>query len=156
MYIAPWLGGSLALELTDLFFSCWTTWLTRKNNNVHEPEFRLFATIPGIVLFVIGTVGWGWSSTIGTPWGGITVFFGVMLAGAVVYNAGMIGDLIDAHREWANESQVILFVAKVLYIWKKVNKNIFPFGMGYFFVPWCKSADGKTVRSILAGVEGEI
>jgi hypothetical protein len=36
-----------------------------------------------------------------------------MLSGAVVYNAAVIGYIIDAHREWANESQVILFVAKV-------------------------------------------
>lgn len=113
MYIAPWLGGLIALIVADPIFNGLSNWLTKKNNNVYEPEFRLYATIPGIILFIIGTVGWGWGSDVGTPWYGIAIFFGFILGGAVVYNAGVIGYIIDAHREWANESQVILFVAKV-------------------------------------------
>ena len=83
----------IALIVADPIFSRLATWLTRRNNNVFEPEFRLYATIPGILLFVIGTVGWGWGSQVGTPWGGIAVFFGMMLGGAVVYNAGVIGNI---------------------------------------------------------------
>ena len=113
MYKAPWLGGLIALVVADPNFSRLTNYLTKRNNSVYEPEFSLFATIPGILLFVIGTVEWGWGSQVGSPRGGIVVFFGWMLGGAMVYNAGMIGYIIDAHREWANESQVIFFVAKV-------------------------------------------
>jgi MFS family permease len=113
MYIAPWLGGLIALIVADPLFNWLTKYLTRRNNNVYEPEFRLYGTIPGIIMFCLGTVGWGWGSQVGIGWGGIAVFFGFILAGAVVYNLAVIGYIIDAHREWANESQVILFVAKV-------------------------------------------
>jgi di/tricarboxylate transporter len=113
LYLAPWLGGVIALAVADPIFNYTVRWVTKRNNNVYEPEFRLFATIPGIILTVIGFVGWGWGSQIGIAWGGIAVFFGLMLGGAVVYNTGVIGYIIDAHRDWAVESQVILFAAKV-------------------------------------------
>lgn len=148
MYIAPWLGGLIALIVADPFFQWLSQWLTKKNNNVYEPEFRLYATIPGILLFILGAVGWGWGSQVGVGWGGIAVFFGFMLAGALIYNAGIIGYLIDAHREWANESQVILFVAKVhspITIW--LTAEHLPLWYGLLFralvvIGWCEDCVG--------------
>ena len=32
-------------------------------------------------------------------------------------------------------------------------QNIFPFGMGYFFVPWWMDAGPKTVWSVAAGIQ---
>jgi hypothetical protein len=62
---------------------------------------------------IIGFVGWGWSEQNQLPWGALAVFFSFQLAGAVLVNNGVISYLIDAHREWAVETQVILFGFKV-------------------------------------------
>ena len=120
MYIGPWIATVLALFAGDLVFNPLTRLVTRRNKNIYEPEFRLYQVVPGIVFAIIGFVGWGWSEQIELPWGALAVFFSFQLAGAVLVNNGVIAYLIDAHRDWAVESQVILFAFK----------NIFPFGMG--------------------------
>lgn len=56
-------------------------------------------------------------------------------------NSALIAYLLDAHREFAIESQVIIFV------WK----NFFAFGLGFFFVPWWSSAGPKVVWNVIAG-----
>ena len=122
MYIGPWVASIIALVAGDLFFNPLTRWLTRRNKNVYEPEFRLYQVVPGIICAIIGFVGWGWAEQNSLPWGALLVFFSFMLAGAVLVNNGVISYIIDAHRDWAVESQVILFVFK----------NFFPFG--YIFL----------------------
>jgi hypothetical protein len=92
MYLAPWIGSCLALIVADPLFNLLTKYLTRKNNNVYEPEFRLYGTIPGILMFCLGTVGWGWGSQVGIGWGGIAVFF------AFVSPAQIIDLISDAVR----------------------------------------------------------
>jgi hypothetical protein len=113
MYLAPWLGIIVGLSISDPVFNSLTKSLTKRNNNVYEPEFRLYQTIPGIIFCVIGFVGWGWGEQIGVAWIGLAFFFAFQVGGAVIFNNGVIGYVIDAHRELANESQVILFAIKV-------------------------------------------
>jgi hypothetical protein len=113
MYLAPWLGIIVGLSISDPVFNSLTKSLTKHNNNVYEPEFRLYQTIPGIIFCVIGFVGWGWGEQVGVAWIGLAFFFAFQVGGAVIFNNGVIGYVIDAHRELANESQVILFAIKV-------------------------------------------
>lgn len=57
-------------------------------------------------------------------------------------NNSIISYLLDAHRQYGVESQVILFVVK----------NLMSFGMGYFFVPWLESTSTKLVWSVISGI----
>jgi MFS family permease len=113
MFLAPWIGVILAVVFGEPFLGWLTTFLTRRNHNVYEPEFRLWGTIPGVMLGIIGCVGWGWGEQVGVSWIGMAFFSGIMAAGAVFMNATGVAYIIDAHREYANESQVILFSLKV-------------------------------------------
>jgi hypothetical protein len=58
-------------------------------------------------------VGWGWGEQDGIAWIGLAWFFALVNGGAVMVNNAVIGYVIDAHREYANESQVIIFSIKV-------------------------------------------
>ena len=141
MFIAPWLGAGIALLVgatQDLFIK----FLTGRNHNVYEPEFRLCYAIPGTIAFLIGYVGWGWGVSENVAWIGLACFFGITYAGCVLLNMAIVSYIIDAHEAYAVESQVILFA----------SKNIFAFGMGYFFVPWYESAGPKTQFGIIGGV----
>jgi di/tricarboxylate transporter len=90
-----------------------SNFLTRRNHSVYEPEFRLFGSIPGVILGIIGCIGWGWGEQDTIPWIGMAFFSGIMAAGAVLMNSTGAGYIIDAHREYANETQVILFSLRV-------------------------------------------
>lgn len=113
MYLGGWIGMVLALLAGGSIFAVVVKRLAHKNNNVYEPEFLLYQCIPGVLFFTLGIVGWGWGEEVGTSWVGLAVFFAFVNGGAVMYNNAVIGYVIDAHREYANESQVIIFAIKV-------------------------------------------
>jgi MFS family permease len=113
MYLAAWIGMVLALFIgTPIFI-----WVTRRaahsNSNVYEPEFLLYQIIPGLIIALIGMVGWGWGEQVQVPWIGLAFFFALFNGGAVMYNNSAVSYVIDAHREFANESQVAIFATKV-------------------------------------------
>ena len=49
VYIGPWVTSVVALLAGDLVFNPLTRWMTCHNENIYEPEFRLFQVIPGII-----------------------------------------------------------------------------------------------------------
>jgi len=132
-YIGPWFAANLALLVGDVFFNPLTRWVTRRNHNIYEPEFRLFQVIPGVICAIIGFAGWGIAEQKQLPWGALLVFFSFQLAGAVLINNGVIAYVIDAHREWAVESQVILFGFKVGHIADELILELVPFLHGILF-----------------------
>lgn len=145
-FIAPWIGCVLALAIFGLSADWFCGWVSKKNNNVYEPEFRLILALPSTMLTILGMVGWGWGIEAQIPWVGLAVFFSCASAGGLALNLAVIGYVIDAHRQYAVESQVILFV----------TKNIFPFGMGYYFVPWSLEAGHKAVWGIVSSITGGV
>ncbi|KAH6999403.1 major facilitator superfamily domain-containing protein [Ilyonectria destructans] len=141
MFLAAWVGTITALVMgasQDAFIKRLTKW----NNNIYEPEFRLWYMIPAMIFYLIGMVGWGWGAEVGVSWVGLAFFFAFSYLGALLVNVAVIGYIIDGYRMYAVESQVILFAFK----------NFFPFGMGYFFFPWYEAAGPKTVFGIIGGV----
>jgi hypothetical protein len=116
MYLGGWIGMVVALFAGAFIFGWLQRSLSHRNNNVYEPEFLLFQVIPGLIFSVMGLVGWGWGEEVGTPWIGLAFFFALANGGAVMYNNAAIGYVIDAHREYANESQVAIFAVKVILV----------------------------------------
>lgn len=141
MFIAAWLGATIAL-----LFAFTLDWfciaLSKRNANIYEPEFRLFYSIPGLVFFLIGTVGWGWGTEAQVPWIGLAFFWALTFGGACLINVSIATYVIDAHRTFATESQVILFV----------YKNFFGYSLGYFIVPWWEKAGSRNMWGVIAGL----
>ncbi|OCL05542.1 MFS general substrate transporter [Glonium stellatum] len=141
MYIAGWLGCTAGL-VSSLPNDWIVKRIAKRNRNVYEPEFRLVLIAPAITLVVFGLTAWGWGGEVGTSWVGMAFFFAIACAGAVLINSALISYLIDAHRQFAVESQVILFAFK----------NLMPFGMGYYFVDWWIKDGNKKMWGIMAGI----
>lgn len=145
MYIAAWLGAMLSWILGS-FQDPFIKWMARRNRNVYEPEFRLWFTIPAIVLFVLGMAGWGWGAHAGVHWIGLAFFLAFTFTGALLTNVAVIGYILDGYRMYAVESQVTLFAFK----------NLFAFAMGYYFVDWYQAAGPKEVFGIISGISAGI
>ena len=126
LYIAAWLGITFAVCVGLATIDPLSKLMARRNKNIFEPEFRLVMLLPAFFIVGVGFIGWGWAYTARAHWIGLAILLLLANCGAVLGNAAIIGYVIDAHRSWANESQVILFA------WK----NFYPFTMGYWFVPW--------------------
>lgn len=141
MYIAAWIGSTLSFlsgGTPDRFVKV----LARRNNDVYEPEFRLWYLIPGTITFVIGYTGWGWGVSVRTPWQGLAVFWALAFYGSGLMNTAVLTYIIDAHRHYSTESQVVVFSFK----------NMWGFGLGYYFVEWYLSAGPKVSLGIISAI----
>ncbi|KAK4937423.1 hypothetical protein LTR10_021960 [Elasticomyces elasticus] len=142
LYIAAWLGISTAVCVGLATIDPISKLMARRNRNIFEPEFRLVMLFPAIIIAGVGFIGWGWAYTTQVHWIGLAILLFLANCGAVLGNAAIIGYVVDAHRNWANESQVILFA------WK----NFFPFTMGYWFVPWFIKDGPKKTWCAVGGI----
>lgn len=145
LFIASWFGATLALAIgatQDLFVQK----MTKRNNNIYEPEFRLWYALPGLIFSILGFVGWGWGIQAGVSWVGLAFFFAFVFTGALLVNSAIISYIIDGYRMYSIEAQVVLFAFK----------NLFPFGMGYFFFEWYAAAGPKVVFGIVGAIIGGV
>lgn len=100
---------------------------TAKNNGIREPEMRLPAMIPYVIIMIIGNIVTAIGYMKLWPWE-VIVIVGYTCAGIQV--AGLPGIAstyaVDSYKPVAGS----VFVAIT------VNKNLWGYGMGKFIVPW--------------------
>lgn len=141
MFIAGWIGTLLS-SIVGATLDPIIEWMSKKNKNIFEPEFRLVHLVPGLILFLIGWIGWGWGIHVHMSWYGLAILFAVQYLGCCLLNSACISYIIDAHLTLAVESQVVVFAMKNLYV----------YGMGYFFVDWYIADGPKHVFGASGGV----
>jgi hypothetical protein len=56
MYVGPFIGALLGFALVGPLADWSAKWLTKRNNGVYEPEFRIFLVIPQMITGCLGTV----------------------------------------------------------------------------------------------------
>jgi MFS family permease len=104
---------------------------TRKNNGVREPEMRLPAMIPYVIIMLIGNVVVAIGYERKWPWEAI-IIIGYTCAGIqVAALPGIVSTYaVDSYKPVAGS----LFVAIT------VNKNLWGYGFGKFITPWSEEA----------------
>ncbi|KAK6373276.1 hypothetical protein LTS17_008295 [Exophiala oligosperma] len=141
MYVAAWLGLAAGMAISASSDSM-CKYLARHNDAIFEPEFRLLYVPLGTVFSIIGFAGWGWGCEAGVHWVGLAFFLAFMHAGLAVLGSVGLSYALDAHKIYSNESQVAIIAIK----------NLFPYGMGYYFVPWYLESGPKNVWGAISGI----
>ncbi len=104
-YTAAFIGAVAGFIIAGGLADWSAKWLTRKNNGVYEPEFRILLVIPQMILGCMGIFGWGISSDIlkrnGIPYQVPLFFFGCEVAGMVIGAVGSSLYIVDAYREYS-------------------------------------------------------
>lgn len=100
MYAGPFVGALVGFAICGLIANPSVKWLTRWNNGVYEPEFRMVLVIPQLILGGIGLYGFGYtaSNQFEYGWAGPTVLFGFEVAGMVCGAVASALYIADAHR----------------------------------------------------------
>lgn len=96
-FIGAIAGFLIAGSLAD-----WSAkYLTKLNNGVYEPEFRILLVIPQLVFGVAGLYGFGVTAAeiINYSWVLPVFFFGLIVAGMVIGAVASSLYIIDAHRK---------------------------------------------------------
>ena len=112
VYIAPFVGGVLGTAVAGRVSDVVVRFMSRRNDGVYEPEFRLTMTIPVAISTCIGLMGFGWSAEIYDSWVVPTVLFGVISFGCALGSTTAITFAVDSYRVYAGEALVTLNFSK--------------------------------------------
>ena len=112
VYLSPFIGGILGTAVAGKVSDLIVRYMSRKNDGVYEPEFRLVMGIPVAVCTTIGLMGFGWSAEERNAWIVPTVFFGVISFGCTLGSTTAITFCVDSYRQYAGEALVTLNFSK--------------------------------------------
>ncbi|KZS96641.1 MFS general substrate transporter [Sistotremastrum niveocremeum HHB9708] len=109
--VSPFIGALLAALLCGPLTDFAARRMSKANQGIFEPEFRLVLVIFYAFFGALGFFGWGLSAQAQDPWIGPVVFFGCINFGITIGCSAAIGYVVDAHRQSADSAlgAVILF-----------------------------------------------
>jgi len=145
MYTGAFVGAVIGFIIAGATSDTITSWLTRLNGGVYEPEFRLFLVIPQLILGCAGLYGFGITSnnTAKYRWFWPDFFFSLEVAGMVVGAVASACYIVDAHRNIAIEAFTCMMIFK----------NIFAFGLTWSGYHWLVHAGILRVFNIVGSVQ---
>ena len=144
VYISPFIGAVLGTAVAGKLSDVVVKFMTRKNEGLYEPEFRLLMAIPVTIATTIGLMAFGWSAQEHDAWIVPTVFFGIISFGCSLGSTTAITFAVDSYRMYAAEALVTL----------NFSKNIFH-GLVFslFFTGWLEHDGSRDVFLVLGGIQ---
>lgn len=145
MYAGAFIGAVVGFFIAGLLSDLIPRILTRWNNGVYEPEFRLFLVIPQLILGCAGLYGFGITAadTYKYGWFWPDFFFALEVAGMVVGAVASSCYIVDAYRDLAIEAFTCMMIFK----------NVFSFGLTWSGYQWLLEANIKPLFVAAASVQ---
>ena len=140
-YTGAFVGAIFGFIIAGLLADWSAKKLTRMNNGIYEPEFRLVLIIPQLIFGVMGLYGFG--ITIDGMmkekfhWVVPLVFFGFEVCGMVIGAVASSLYIVDAYRDLSIEGFTCLLIFK----------NFFSYGLTYKAYDWLV-ANGTKARPV--------
>ncbi|KAK7992060.1 MFS-type transporter [Apiospora saccharicola] len=138
-FVATLIATAMAGPIVD---GC-IKYMSKKNNGVFEPEFRLPIMMSYLLFTVTGFFAWGESLYREDPWPiPIIVGMGFINFGVQLGTTGVVAYVSDAHRTMAAEAFAAMnFV-----------KNMFAFGMTFYINDWIATQGVRQVFFVIGGI----
>ncbi|KAL9089548.1 MAG: hypothetical protein Q9159_002500 [Coniocarpon cinnabarinum] len=145
MYTGAFVGALIGFAVCGLTADWVPRQLTKWNNGIYEPEFRMFLVIPQFFFGCIGLYAFGWTAAdaFTYSWQGPAVCFGLEVAGMVCGAVASALYLADAHPDIAIECFTCLLIFK----------NIFSFGLTYHGYDWIVKLGVKRIFVIVGSCQ---
>lgn len=113
MYAGAFIGAILAFVMAGAISDPMARWMTRRNNGVFEPEFRMILVIPMLIFGVSGLFGFGvFSADSIYGWLLPDVMFGFVVGGMTLGAIVSAQYIIDGYRDLTVEGLTVLVVFK--------------------------------------------
>lgn len=149
-YVGPFIGAILGFIISGVLSDWSAKKMTKWNNGVYEPEFRIVLVIPMFVFGVMGTFGWGITvdGLLDSQWGYQVplTFFGFEVCGMVIGAVASSLYIVDAYRKCIHGGLVDCVTTPLTSILGDlaiegftcmiIFKNMFSFGLTYKAYEW--------------------
>lgn len=112
VYLSPFIGGVLGTAVAGKVSDLIVRAMSRRNDGVYEPEFRLVMAVPVAICTAAGLMGFGWSVEEHDNFMVPTIFFGVISFGCALGSTTSITFCVDSYRQYAGEALVTLNFSK--------------------------------------------
>ena len=109
----PFIGGTVGSIVVGWGSDPVVKWISRKNNGVYEPEFRLVFMSLALVACAIGMFLFGYTMSVGSPSALCAFFQGVMMFGVLIGIFSTLSYALDSFRSQSNEMFVMNMFFKV-------------------------------------------
>ncbi|KII93279.1 hypothetical protein PLICRDRAFT_385585 [Plicaturopsis crispa FD-325 SS-3] len=135
-------GIILAMAVSSAFTDRWIVWISRRNEGIYEPEFRLFFTF-AMLFGVFGYAGWAVGNSHSMPWIGAVICITLANFSIVVSGSATVTYLLDTHGTDALHSLAIT----------NFFKNMVIYALSFFINGIVASRGVETTLLILAGCQ---
>jgi len=117
--------------------------MSKKNNGIFEPEFRLPVMVSYVAFTATGFFAWGQSLYNQNPWPiPIIVCMGLINLGVQLGTSAVVTYVTDCHREQASEAFAVMnFV-----------KNMFAFGLTFYCNDWIAVQGVRNCFFVIGGI----
>ncbi|KAJ9200926.1 hypothetical protein DTO164E3_750 [Paecilomyces variotii] len=142
-FVASLIGTIIAGPLIDGVVKRMSKW----NNGIFEPEFRLPIMITYLVFTATGFFAWGQSAHAQDPWPiPVIVCLGLINLGVQLGTTGVVAYVVDCHREKAGEAFATM----------NCIKNFFAFGMTFYMNGWIASQGVRNTFFVIGGITAAV
>ncbi|KAK9478987.1 major facilitator superfamily domain-containing protein [Lipomyces japonicus] len=124
MYTGAVIGSVIGFVLAGVLSDFAAKYLSRKNNNVYEPEFRILLVIPQAITGVAGIWGFGITASNMYKYSRYLppFFFGLEACGMILGAVASASYITDAHRDIQVDAFISLLLFKNLYSFALTDK----------------------------------
>lgn len=146
-YIGAFVGAICGFIIAGVLADSSVRYLTRRNNGVYEPEFRILLVVPMLVIGGIGLYGFGLTAgdvingkyTYHVP----LVFFGFEVAGMVIGAVSSSLYIVDAYRDLTIEGFTVMIIFK----------NFFSFVLTFYAYDWIISGGVRPTLLAISSIQ---
>lgn len=96
---SPLIGSIIGAFISGPIADFIIKFMSRRNNGIYEPEFRLVLVIITLLFGGISFFGFGWSISEQDPWIAPVIFYGMQYFGVGFMSIAVYGYLTDCHRK---------------------------------------------------------
>ncbi|KKA19005.1 hypothetical protein T310_7033 [Rasamsonia emersonii CBS 393.64] len=138
-FVASVIGTLVAGPLIDGV----VTRMSKRNNGIFEPEFRLPILLTNLLFTATGFFAWGQSAYALDPWPvPVIVCLGLINLGVQLATTGVVAYVVDCHREKAGEAFATM----------NCLKNLFAFGLTFYMNGWLASQGVRKTFFTIGGI----
>ncbi|KAG5949686.1 hypothetical protein E4U60_002224 [Claviceps pazoutovae] len=146
-YVAPFLGAVLGFIISGLLADPTARILTRRNNGIYEPEFRLVLVLPMLITAGIGLYGFGITSDrlLSGAYSYLVplTFFALEVGGMVIGTVASSLYIVDAYRDLTVEGFTLMIIFK----------NVFSCVLTFYAYDWVIGGGFRKVFMIVASLQ---